>query len=427
MAKQSSSMIEIQKNGTGKNMRVVHLSKCDINGGAYVAAYRLHQALLSIGVDSWMIVDSKFTDDPTVVGVKSGIQKIANGLASRLDSLPGRLMNQLDSNLSSYAWVPDRIAARVRVLNPDVINLHWINDGFMRIESLMKLQKPMIWTLHDMWPFSGARHYSFGENNYEIGYDSQRKLLNLDRWVWKRKKNIYANVNNLTVVAPSEWMGECAKKSILFQERIVKVIPYGLNQELFKPLKSGFARDVLGLPRDKKLVLFGAINGTIDKRKGFDLLQGAAKKLALSRRDIELIVFGSSKPTTDIDMGFPCHYLGRIQDERMIALIYNAADVFVIPSREDNLPNTVLEALSCGVPTVAFKIGGIPDMIQHKKNGYVATPFDTDDFAAGIDWTLKSKNTWEKLSKYARSESLKRFSFSLQARRYLQLYKKVVQ
>ena len=175
-------------------MRIVHLSKGDINGGAFVAAYRLHKGLQTVGIDSWMIVDKKITDDPTVVGSKSFLQKTSSYLSGRLDSLPAKLNFNSNNSNSSYAWVPDRIVSKVALIKPDLINLHWINDGFIRIESLKKFHNiPIVWTLHDMWPFCGVKHYSKDDERYKYGYflnnrPKDERGIDFNRWVWQRKK-----------------------------------------------------------------------------------------------------------------------------------------------------------------------------------------------------------------------------------------------
>ena len=219
-------------------MRIVHLLKSDLDGGAHVAANRLHKALQLIGIDSWMIVDKKITDDPTVIGPIGFLQKISSYLSGRLDSLPDRLNYDLPNLGSSYAWVPDRIASKVTLIKPDLINLHWINDGYMRIESLRKFHDiPIVWTLHDMWPFCGIKHYSTDDDRYQYGYSSVNRPISehgidFNRWVWQRKKTVLKSLNNLTVVAPSVWMSKCAEKSVIFHDNEIKVIPYGVNQEI---------------------------------------------------------------------------------------------------------------------------------------------------------------------------------------------------
>lgn len=409
-------------------MRVVHLLKSDLKGGAHIAAYRLHKSLQLIGVDSLMIVDEKISDDKTVIGPQSIVQKISGYVTPRLDYLPHLLNFSSNNEPSSYSWIPDKIASRVVSTKPDVINLHWINNGFMRVESLIKFRDmPVVWTLHDMWPFCGIKHYSSDDKRYIYGYLPENRPKNeagfdFNRWLWNRKNKVFKGLRNFTAVAPSNWMGECAKKSAMFHDKKIRIIPYGINQDIFKPEDQLVVKKGLGLPNNKKLVLFGAVNGLKDNRKGFDLLQAAIKLLVQKRNDVELIVFGSSKPNATFNMGCKLHIMGKIQDEEKISSIYNAADVFVVPSREDNLPNTVLEALSCGTPVVAFRIGGIPDMIEHKKNGYLAKPFEIQELADGIIYVLKSKENWENLSRVSRGKILTDFNFELQARRYLDLY-----
>jgi glycosyltransferase involved in cell wall biosynthesis len=207
------------------------------------------------------------------------------------------------------------------------------------------------------------------------------------------------------------------------------VIPNGLDPERYKPLERRFARELLKLPQDKQLILFGAMGSTSDRRKGFHLLQPALECLSQSgwQAQTELVVFGASKPNSQPDFGLKAHYLGTLSDDISIALVYAAADVFVAPSVQDNLPNTVMEAIACGTPCVAFNIGGLPDMIEHQQNGYLARPYEKDDLANGIAWVLQDEQRWQSLSRRAREKVEQEFTLEIQARRYLKLYHEVLQ
>jgi glycosyltransferase involved in cell wall biosynthesis len=182
------------------------------------------------------------------------------------------------------------------------------------------------------------------------------------------------------------------------------------------------------LPQDKQLVLFGALKATSDKRKGFHLLQPALQDLSKSgwQEGLELVIFGSSAPEKPLDLGFKTHYLGTLSDDLSLALVYSAADVFVLPSTQDNLPNTVLEAIACGTPCVAFNIGGMPDMIEHQKNGYLAQPYKIEDLAQGIAWVLENKERHRKLGDRAREKAEQEFTLEIQARRYLSLFTEIL-
>lgn len=409
-------------------MNVVHLSTNDIRGGAARAAYRLHQGLRHAGVGSYIWTQSKTSDDSYVFGPSSNIAKAWAKLRPRLDRLLLRFYPDRERVPYSVQWVPSGIYKKIAQLNPDVINLHWICGGYLNIGSIARLNKPLVWTLHDMWPFTGGCHYDQGCGRYAQSCGAcpqlhSRRERDLSRFIWRRKKRAWKDTD-LTIVALSQWLAKCACKSSLFKDLRIEIIPNGLDLNRFKPIDKRIAREILNLPLDKQLILFGAMNATSDQRKGFDLLKLALGHLhgSVQRDRTDVIIVGASEPKKTVDLKFESHYLGLLKDNISLNLVYAAADVFVAPSRQDNLPNTVMEALSCGTPCVAFDIGGIPDMIDHHQNGYLAQPFDTEDLAHGIQWVLENENRRQKLSQNARQKAVQEFDQELQARRYLELY-----
>jgi glycosyltransferase involved in cell wall biosynthesis len=250
----------------------------------------------------------------------------------------------------------------------------------------------------------------------------------LSRWIWKRKAKAWESVN-LTVVSPSKWLAGCARSSSLFQDKRIEVIPNGLDTQIYQPIERHLARARLKLPQDKLLILFGAMSSTSDRRKGFHLLQPALQKLGGSdwRDQVELVVFGSSRPKSEPSFGFKTHYLGSLSDDFALSLVYAVADVFVAPSVQENLPNTVMEALACGTPCVAFKIGGMADLIEHQLNGYLAYPFEIEDLANGIAWVLADKKQHNLLRANAREKADQEFTLAHQARQYVHLFQELIE
>lgn len=410
-------------------MKILQINTAADIGGAGIAAHRLHQGLRSLDVESTMLVNKQRRSSNFVVTPSSNYDKVLSRVAPLLERIPGRLVKT--SGRVSASWVPDTLRRRIDKLSPDILNLHWVNDGMMRIETLPRFQQPVVWTLHDMWPFSGGEHYVGNSIRYKEGYLANNRPagetgLDINRWIWARKRKSWSSVSNLVIVAPSRWMANCARESVLFRNYRVEVLPNGIDHDRYHPIDHAVARNILGLPENKKLILFGGVLATGDERKGFHLLIEALEKLEsqAGTGEYELVVFGS--PSGDSPLSMKTHYLGRLQDDISLAIVYAAADVFVAPSLEDNLPNTVLESLSCGTPVVAFDIGGMPDMVTHMTNGYLAPGFDTSELAKGLSWVMEDGPRWKILSQEARSTVVRTFNQQLSASRYRDLYEEIL-
>lgn len=414
-------------------MKTLHLNTNDISGGAARAAFRLHKGLQDIGVDSRMLVQFKLGDDVSVICPDSKWTKGIALLRPTLDALPLKLYSGWNGTGFSLAYLPEGVASKCATINPDIVHLHWVADGFLRIDTLRKFRKSVVWTLHDMWAFTGGCHYdeSCGRYKKSCGACPQlksEKQNDLSRWVWKRKKKAWQGLD-MTIVTPSRWLAECARSSFLFRNHRVEVIPNGLDIKCYKPLNKKLVRDVLGLPQDKKLILFGAMVVFSEPRKGFQFLEPALQNLAQNGWSdrAELIVFGASEPVNSPDFELKAHYLGRLYDDISLAMLYAAADVFVLPSIQDNLPNTIMESFACGTPVVAFDATGVKDIVDHKINGYLAKAKDLNDFADGIQWVLADPERCVRLGKKAREKAAKEYALEVQAQRYRDLYEEILE
>ena len=412
-------------------MKALHLNTYDIFGGAARAAFRLHKQLPAVGIKSVMLVQQKESSVDSTIGPKSNLSKSIAHLRTPLDHLPKLLYRNRKSTIYHFQWLPDFLIKKIRAVNPDVIHLHWICRGFVNVSTVARIKTPIIWTLHDMWPFTGGCHYPSDCERYkkscgkcpQLGSKSENDL---SRWTWSRKARLWKNLD-LTLVAPSRWMKTRVQYSSLLKNKTVEVIPNGIDINRFRPLDRKMARSCLGFSQKKQLILFGALNATSDRRKGFQYLTPCLQRLSQTKigSEAELIVFGASKPANPPDFGLKTTYLGQLQDEISISMIYAACDVFIAPSIEDNLPNTVMEAMACGTPCVAFDIGGVPEMIDHLKNGYLAAPKDPNDLARGIEWVLENKNRLISLGKEAREKVEKEYDLSRVAKQMASLYESV--
>lgn len=409
-------------------MNILHLSTSDLEGGAARAAYRLHQGLQRLDLSSQMLVRAKQSRDETVIAEGSILTK----LGPPLSSFPLRRYPQREGAMFSTQWFLDAIAPRVKQLNPDIIHLHWICNGFLQIETLAKFKKPLVWTLHDMWSFTGGCHYAKECSGYKSSCGSCPHLKSegdrdLSFQTWKRKAKAWQNLD-LTIVSPSNWLAECARNSSLFKNVRVEVIPHGLNFQKYQPVDKLIARSLLHLPLDKQLVLFGAVTSTSDCRKGFSLLKRALGHLKQAdwQDKLELVVFGPANADHLTDLGFRVHHLGQFHDDLALSIVYSAADLTVVPSTQEAFGQVASESLACATPVAAFGATGLLDIIKHQQDGYLAAPFDTEDLAQGIIWILANSERYQQLSKQARVSAERQFSLNTQAQRYSVLFKELL-
>ena len=389
-------------------MKVLILNTSEKIGGAAIAANRLMQALNNAGIEAKMLVRDKQTDNPHVIPLcTSSFKKQINSFRFYWERLIIFIATGLDrKNLfrASIANTGADISNHPAVKEADIIHLHWINQGFLSlsdINKLTQLNKPIVWTMHDMWPCTGIYHH-VKESPFYTNTVGKRFLTNL---IAKRKHKAYQS-GKISFVCCSHWLENEARKSLLTKPYSITCIPNPINTTVFKQLQSN-TRQEFNLPENKYLLLFGALNVT-DKQKGIDYLIESLKYLQDKHSDIykntELVVFGQVKTEIQSLFNVPIHAMGYLNDMEQIVKLYNAVDLFVTSSLEENLPNTIMESMACGTPCIGFNVGGIPEMIDHKQNGYIANYKDAQDLAKGIEWMLcysdkkaMSKNCVEKV------------------------------
>jgi glycosyltransferase involved in cell wall biosynthesis len=332
----------------------------------------------------------------------------------------------------SPAWLPERLAQRVRRSAPEVVHLHWVSGGMLRIESLARITRPLIWTMHDMWTFTGGCHYDEGCGRYAEACGrcpvlGSSRQSDLSRWVMRRKRRAWRGVP-ITLVAPSRWLADRARASSLFRDQTVQVIPNGLDLDRFQPVDPGLARRLLGVPPDRSYLLFGALDPEGERRKGFGLLQAALQRLAESgwRDRLDLLVVGSSAPAVPLELGLRTRYLGLLRDELSMALALAAADAVVVPSTQENLPNMAVEAFACGRPCVGLAVGGLPEIVEDGVNGRLARTLEPADLAQAIAWVLGDDTRRLALGRQARRKAEEAFDLRRVARCYADLYREVI-
>ena len=389
-------------------------------------------ALLAEGIESRMLVQDKRSDDLTVISLAE--RKWEKGyyrLRPFIDQIPVKFYKNRTKTLFSPAWFGfSKVIKKINEINPDIVHLHWICGGMIRIEDLAKIKKPIVWSLHDMWAFTGGCHYDGGCGGYEKNCGNckvlkSNKRKDLSKWIWNRKNKTFSKVDNLTIVGLSRWLVDCSKKSALLKNKKHINLPNPIDTNVFKPFDKLKARELWGFPKDKKLLLFGAVNAISDPRKGFKELSEALSKL--NSKDVELVVFGSSEPENSPRFKFKAHYVGHLYDDISLVALYSSCDVTVVPSLQEAFGQTASESLACGTPVVAFATSGLLDIIDHKINGYLVTPFDPSDLAKGIEWIFGlSEKEYQALSQNAREKVLREFNSHVVARKYIKLYEEIL-
>ncbi len=407
-------------------MKILHISYSKERGGAAKACLRLHRALLNHNVDSKIITALiPNTEGENVESYCNSTFKQVIRKAKKILNLLTAMSFQKTDNQELHTFDFGNIVSPefINKSDADIVHLHWVNYSMLGIKTIKKIKKPIVWTFHDMWAFMGCEHYDNlnSPDRYIAGYSKDNKNvrgIDINKIAWNAKKKHWKNVK-FNIVTPSRWLKECTEKSYLFKNANVVNIPNVIAEDKFYNKKKEEARKNLMLSEDKNYILFGTFN-TKTYNKGGDLLYKALKNIKLE--NTELVIFGadSSNETYNI----PTRYMGYIRDESKLNDLYNAADVFVVPSRQDNLPNTVLESICCGTPVVGFNIGGLPDMIVHKHNGYLAKPFDTTDLISGIEFILNNKNTTD-FAQNSIKHFKSKFSEKVVIPQFLKLYDEV--
>ncbi|MDR0537811.1 MAG: glycosyltransferase [Tannerellaceae bacterium] len=377
-------------------MKIVHISNSDIEGGAARAAWRLHQEMMKFGIETYMFVLKQTIKENTIHTVSRFDKYILSVLRTSINTIFSRFMNKSEWIFSNDLWGINISKFRL-VKAADTIIIHWVNGGFMtikNIEQLLKLKKKTIFVLHDMWALTGGCHYSLECNSYreqsckhcsQVSSTLRKFIIS---YFYSKKSTVFHKYNNYSVVAPSVWLKYCAISTPFFAKGSVHRIANPIDRTIFKKIDKNITRKILNISKDVKLLLFAADTGTKNPYKGYKFLEEALLNLNSmnkSKFEFELLIVGMAK-NEEIEKISPykIHFTGRLYDEYSLSLVYNASDVFVTPSLADNLPSTVLESIACGTPAVGFDIGGIPDMIVHKKNGYLARYKDVNDLLEGI-------------------------------------------
>jgi len=412
-------------------MRTLIVSHSDISGGAARATYRLHQGCRKHDLDSSMIVREKSSEDDTVSCDHSLVAKIAARIRSRTEHRAQNLRAFEASGFVSLNLLPTRWSRRINAVKADVVNLHWFGSGALSIRDVARIRRPVVMTLHDMWGFCGAEHYAPDHEaaRWRSGYSprgqgAQNRGIDFSRRVWRSKSRHWQPV---PVVCSSRWLAESARSSALMKGWPVHVIPYVLDVDVFRPLPREAARNALNLPQEKRIILFGAAGEFADERKGLDLLIEALGRVDNSREEYIGVIFGQSEPENPPRLGVPLHWVGYVEDDSILASLYSAADVMVVPSRQEALGQTASEAHGCGTPVVAFDATGLKDVVVHRQTGYLAEAFSADDLALGMKWVLEDEPRRAAMGRAARRRALECWHSSVIVAQYREVYQQALE
>lgn len=416
-------------------MRILIINTSERIGGAAIAAGRLMESLKNNGIKAKMLVRDKQTDEISVVGLERSWLTVWRFVWERIVIWKANRFKKNNLFAVDIANTGTDITNLPEFKQADIIHLHWVNQGMLSLANIRKILesgKPIVWTMHDMWPCTGICHHARECTHYQqechhcpFLYTGGSKK-DLSTRVFRKKKDLYKTAP-ITFVACSRWLAQMAKSSALLTGHTVASIPNPINTNLFKPRNKKEARTQCRLPEEGKLILFGSVKIT-DKRKGVDYLIESCRLLAEKHPELKtslgVVVFGKQSQHLTNLLPFPVYALDYVSNEHDLVNIYNAVDLFVTPSLEENLPNTIMEAMACGVPCVGFNVGGIPEMIDHLHNGYVAQYKSSADFANGIYWALE-ESEYPVLSEQACRKVLSNYSESIVAKKYIEVYNKV--
>ncbi len=408
-------------------MKVLHLNYTDKVGGAAKAVFKLNNELRNLGINSQLLVRKKTIDNPIIIEYKSLFDKILKKYKPYLDFLPLYFYPKRERTYWNNGWFPTGIIKEIKKNDPDIVQLNWVSNGFISLKEIGKIEKPIVWRLSDSWAFTGGCHIPYQCLNYVEGcgkcpHLNSIKKKDLSFYILKSKIKHWNNLN-ITIIAPSKWMANCAANSSVFRNKKIVVIPTGIDIDVFKPMDKISLRKELNFSIEKKIVLFGAYSSTTDKNKGFEYLISALNCFSSEEKaNIELLVFGNENDEKTIDLGFHITYLGYVENTNEMAKYYSLADLFVLPSLLENLSNAMIESFGCSTPVVAFNSGGNSDIIDHKINGYLAELHNYSDLKNGIEWILWNPEI-ETIRMNARNKVIEKFDIKKIAQDYEDIYK----
>jgi len=415
-------------------MKVLSLSQSDLYGGASIANYRLCEELRAFGIDVDMYAMRKDSSEEWVYFESTLLKKFNSVILPHLDNL-SKIFYGVCPEFSWSLNIFSNLSINFDLINSyDILHVNWIGKNFIPIQSLKKIKIPIVWTLHDSWAYTGGCHVHFKCSNFKTKCGNcyqinSHRADDVSYKLWAKKKDAYKNLD-LHFIAPSKWIYQQARKSSLLAQFDISIIPNGLNTEIFKPADKVTARQILNIPEDKKIVLFGSFSPFSSKNKGFTVMCEAYIHLCKSNKkysnEIIFCVFGSSIPAPIECNNIPIYNLGVINDNYKLACIYSAADFTCVPSISESFCQVAAESMACGTPVLCFKTTGLKNLVKHLINGYSAFPITSKNLSYGFEYLLKDKALLKKMGNSARKFAIENLEITSVAERHLHLYSNLI-
>lgn len=411
-------------------MKILHISYSDNKGGASRAAIRIHQSLLKKKINSHFQVCIKNKSPKKFKNVihPNLLNNLINLSKSAIESLISNLFKNGKLSKNSISLFSSQRFKRINASQYDIIHLHWINGETISIEDIGKIKKPVVWTLQDMWPFTGSEHYTF--KNFWVKknkFIKKKFFFNFDisNYTFERKKKCWKN--KIYIVGSSRWITKSAKESLLMNKNPSITINNTLDTNFWKPISKKKSKEYFKIPHKTRVIGFSSLGNNNHFLKGKDLLCSAINNIKYKQKKIAILSIGDSNNINGLNNNLEIFNNQRIENDSELKKFYNALDLIVVPSRMEAFGQVASEAISCGVPVVSFNVGGLKDIVVHKKNGYLAKSFDINDLTKGMEYILNlKKNDYKKMSKNSVKISKNKFSFNKIGNQYLKLYRKIL-
>ena len=410
-------------------MKILHINYHQNQGGASVASNRLVEALNQNNIESKLLVNEKQNENKNILSQFQNtyvlyLHKMKKILSIYIKKILGA-KNIYKDSISIFS---SNLHQKINKSKFDIINLHWVCNEMISIKEIKKINKPIVWTLVDMWPFTGSTHYTDNDfYKFSNKKFNEKKIFNIQNWVLNRKiKNFNKNI---VIICISKWLEKLAKESYIFKNNKIYTIPCTIDINYWKPIDKKISRKTLGFDINKKYFLFSAFNGIQDERKGFDIMMKALTKLDINKDEFTVIILGNADNLYKINKLYKFEFKIFNQnfnnDKDLLKTIYSACDILIMPSRLEAFGQVALEAGSCGLPCVSFKNTGVEDIINHNEDGYLANYLDIEDLTKGIN-LLNKESINSKMSEKIRNKITKEFSYENISKKYKNIYETLI-